>query len=61
MTLPVRLTSAAEHLGQQALESYLWGGANLLRGLIDAGDYSYRLHQDHELFERAYGYIRQYY
>ena len=29
----------AEHLGQQALESYLWGAANLLRGLIDAGDY----------------------
>jgi len=27
-------------LGQQALESYLWGAANLLRGLIDAGDYS---------------------
>ena len=26
-------------LGQQALESYLWGAANLLRGLIDAGDY----------------------
>lgn len=28
-----------EHLGQQALESYLWGAANLLCGLIDAGDY----------------------
>ena len=28
-----------EHLGQQALESYLWGAANLLRGLIDSGDY----------------------
>ena len=27
------------HLDQQALESYLWGAANLLRGLIDAGDY----------------------
>ena len=27
------------HLGQQALESYLWGAANLLRGLIAAGDY----------------------
>ena len=26
-------------LGQQALETYLWGAANLLRGLIDAGDY----------------------
>ena len=26
-------------MNQQALESYLWGAANLLRGLIDAGDY----------------------
>lgn len=26
-------------LSQQELESYLWGAANLLRGLIDAGDY----------------------
>ena len=26
-------------LGQQTLETYLWGAANLLRGLIDAGDY----------------------
>ncbi len=26
-------------LGRQSLESYLWGAANLLRGLIDAGDY----------------------
>src|SRR5438270_5574871 len=24
---------------QQQLESYLWGAATLLRGLIDAGDY----------------------
>ena len=31
--------TSAQHLGQQALESYLWGAANLLRGLIDAGDY----------------------
>ena len=31
--------SPAQHLGQQALESYLWGAANLLRGLVDAGDY----------------------
>jgi type I restriction enzyme M protein len=30
---------ASEHLSQQELESYLWGAANLLRGLIDAGDY----------------------
>jgi len=27
------------HLSQQELESYLWGGATLLRGLIDASDY----------------------
>ena len=26
-------------LSRQALESYLWGAANLLRGLVDAGDY----------------------
>ena len=24
---------------QQQLESYLWGAANILRGLVDAGDY----------------------
>ena len=29
----------SEHLSQQELESYLWGGATLLRGLIDASDY----------------------
>ena len=28
-----------EHMTQQELESYLWGAAKLLRGLIDAGDY----------------------
>jgi type I restriction enzyme M protein len=33
------LSTAAEHLSQQELESYLWGAAKLLRGLIDAGDY----------------------
>ena len=33
------LSAATEQPGQQALESYLWGAANLLRGLIDAGDY----------------------
>jgi type I restriction enzyme M protein len=27
------------HMSQQELESYLWGAAKLLRGLIDAGDY----------------------
>ena len=26
-------------LGQQQLESYLWGAATILRGLVDAGDY----------------------
>ena len=30
---------AAKRLSQAALESYLWGAAVLLRGLIDAGDY----------------------
>lgn len=29
----------AERMSQQELESYLWGAAKLLRGLIDAGDY----------------------
>jgi type I restriction enzyme M protein len=33
------MTPAARRLSQQELESYLWGAANLLRGLIDAGDY----------------------
>lgn len=33
------MSPATEHLSQQELESYLWGAANLLRGLIDAGDY----------------------
>jgi len=28
-----------QQLSQQELESYLWGGATLLRGLIDASDY----------------------
>src|SRR5213596_2349490 len=27
------------HLAQRELESYLWGAATLLRGLIDASDY----------------------
>lgn len=31
--------NSAPTLSQQELESYLWGAANLLRGLIDAGDY----------------------
>ncbi|MCC5661429.1 type I restriction-modification system subunit M [Nostoc sp. XA010] len=29
----------SEHITQQALESYLWGAATILRGLVDAGDY----------------------
>lgn len=29
----------SEHISPQALESYLWGAATLLRGLVDAGDY----------------------
>jgi type I restriction enzyme M protein len=33
------MSQAQERLSQQELESYLWGAANLLRGLIDAGDY----------------------
>ena len=33
------MTSTAPHLSQQELESYLWGAAKLLRGLVDAGDY----------------------
>jgi type I restriction enzyme M protein len=28
-----------ERMTQQELESYLWGAANILRGLVDAGDY----------------------
>jgi type I restriction enzyme M protein len=33
------MSKALEHMSQQELESYLWGAAKLLRGLIDAGDY----------------------
>ena len=33
------MSATTAHLSQQELESYLWGAANLLRGLIDAGDY----------------------
>ena len=29
----------SKHITQKQLESYLWGGATLLRGLIDASDY----------------------
>jgi type I restriction enzyme M protein len=33
------MSKPPEHMSQQELESYLWGAAKLLRGLIDAGDY----------------------
>lgn len=33
------MNKPSEHLSQQELETYLWGAAKLLRGLIDAGDY----------------------
>lgn len=33
------MSKAPEHVSQQELESYLWGAAKLLRGLVDAGDY----------------------
>lgn len=29
----------SKHISQQTLESYLWGAATILRGLVDAGDY----------------------
>ena len=29
----------SEHMSQKQLESYLWGAAVILRGLVDAGDY----------------------
>ncbi|MGI8502536.1 MAG: type I restriction-modification system subunit M [Hassallia sp.] len=29
----------SKHITQQVLESYLWGAATILRGLVDAGDY----------------------
>jgi type I restriction enzyme M protein len=33
------MNDALDPMSQQELESYLWGGAKLLRGLIDAADY----------------------
>jgi len=33
------MSKAPEYMSRQELESYLWGAAKLLRGLIDAGDY----------------------
>ena len=38
-TADLRVVREDRRLGRQALESYLWGAANLLRGLVDAGDY----------------------
>jgi type I restriction system adenine methylase HsdM len=32
-------SASAQRISQRELESYLWGAATLLRGLIDAGDY----------------------
>jgi type I restriction enzyme M protein len=34
-----RVSKAPEQMTHEELESYLWGAAKLLRGLIDAGDY----------------------
>ena len=34
-----RVAQVSAHLTQRELESYLWGAATLLRGLVDAGDY----------------------
>ena len=34
-----RMTAPERRLSQQELESYLWGAATLLRGLVDASDY----------------------
>ena len=33
------MTNITSRISQQGIESYLWGAAVLLRGLIDAGDY----------------------
>jgi type I restriction-modification system DNA methylase subunit len=33
------VSKAPEHLSQQELESYLWGAANILNGMIDAADF----------------------
>ncbi len=36
---PLPATGSSGPITQQQLESYLWGAATLLRGVIDAGDY----------------------
>ena len=33
------MNTKADRLSQSELESYLWGAATILRGLVDAGDY----------------------
>src|SRR6476620_7240031 len=33
------MTTPTQRISQRQLESYLWGAAVLLRGVIDAGDY----------------------
>ena len=33
------MTTKSGPITQQQLESYLWGAATLLRGVIDAGEY----------------------
>ncbi len=33
------MSEAPEQMSQQELETYLWGAAKLMRGLVDAGDY----------------------
>ena len=38
------------HLSQRELESYLWGAATLLRGLVDASDYKQYI-ADHLIFQ----------
>jgi type I restriction enzyme R subunit len=37
------------------------GGERLVKQALRKTLFKYRLHQDEELFEKAYGYIRQYY
>jgi type I restriction enzyme M protein len=39
MSVPATRGAGGARITQQELESYLWGAAVLLRGLIDAGDY----------------------
>ena len=59
-----------EHLDPQCLHIRLWGkGSDVIGGKLRfrKGDIifgkrrAYTLHTDQELFDKAYGYIRQYY